>query len=399
MQDFSKSMDNLNISRRKERECTMSLKFTFGRVVIERRNGLYSAKHVISYSNIEAFLRRFGHLIESVTWQPTVDEEKLFQLIARYCGKTIKKLHIQNYNPYFNERNQFPVLEELTLCNAEPKTFPLDSPLKYLEIENSRDVDDSDMEYGEQSWFIREFPYLEIVRLNSVTDDTLAEFLSLNQQLRRLEVYADSLTPLIFESIGHYSKNIESLQIYSSKFDEYESSDFHEELHHLCTLRKLSEFCVSGRVSTEMLFEMFDKNNIPIRNLGIDIAPTDERYSYPTIETLNHLKCICRSDIHANALINLIKSQKTLQYLQVFNMGAHITVRTIEKILEFGKCLTDFELYFCQLSFDLKSYNRILNLAKNCVKVRIVVTKRSKIDVPTDLLKMNRKSLTIMYDD
>lgn len=383
-------------------KCAMSLKFRFRSVAIEETHSRYSNKNAVSAKIAPAFFKNLGHMVESVEWWVAISpklQDHLFKLLAKFCGKTLRKLSIRNYDPHFNEPNQFPALEHLVLHNAEPKNFCLDSPLKHLEIRNSKEIDEEDLEDLEP-WFVLEFPHLESVYFNSqeITGYTLTEFLSLNQQLLSLEIHSEDLPPMIFESIGFYSRNLERLQIKSSEFHEYESSDFHEELLDLSELQKLSQFDVSGRLSLEFLFKMFAENNIPIRSLEVDIEATDKVTTIPTIKTLNKLQCICRSDVDENCLIELVKSQPALQILEVVNMGSIITIEAIEKILEFGKNLTDFEATFCGSDIDMESYNRILSLARDRVKVRIVVWKRKEVNVPADILKMNRNWLTILND-
>lgn len=378
----------------------MSLKFKFRSVAIEKTCHRYSRKDVVSAHTAPLLLKTFGQLIESVEWRLAGNGSRaLFSLLAKYCGNTLKKLKVTDYNPSFDKRNQFPALEQLALYNAEPQDFCLDSPLKCLEIQDFRHMEGLDSD--NEPWFVREFPHLESVRFNTmeITDDTLTDFLSVNPQLRVLDVESEYLTPLVFEGIGYYSRNIERLLIKSVEFLEYDSGDLQEEMLNLSELRKLSELRVSGRVSLEVLLNMFAKNNVPIRSLEVDIAATDKATtSFPAIKTLNKLQCICRSDVDGSYLIDLAKSQPALQTLQIVNMGANITVGTIEKILRFSTSLTDLELSFCRSDVDLESYNRILMLVRNRVRVRIIVPKRRQVDVPADLLKMNRNWLRIMFD-
>lgn len=381
------------------RKCAISLKFRFRSVAIERTHHRYSRTDVISARNAPVFLNHFGHLVESIEWQIVGrQQDELFTLLTKYCGETLKKLKVSNYNPHLNRRNQFAALEQLILYNAEPIDFclDLDSPLKHLEIHNYQLSEGVDLE----PWFVRDFPHLESVRLNStiVTDESLDEFLSLNPQLRALEVDSEHITPMIFQSIGDYSKNLERLQIKSFEFHEYDSSELHEELSQLSDLRKLSEFGMSGRLSLDLLLKMFAKDETPIQSLEVDLAATDSASSLPSIKTLRNLRCICRSNIDENYLVKLVQSQTALETLQINNIRTAITIETIEKILKVGKNLKNFELSFYNFDVDLHSYNRILMLARDRVEVRLIVSNRREVDVPNDVLKVNRKWLRIMFD-
>lgn len=384
------------------RECATSLKYKFRSVAVENTRHRYSRRDVVSAENAPEFFENFGHLVQSIEWLLVANQkrtDKLFNILATHCGETVKTLKIVQYNPNFNQRNQFPSLQRLILHNAEPTEFCLDSPIEYLEVLNFRQIEG---EVFEEPWFLREFPHLESVRFNSteINDHTLSKFLFLNQQLRAVEVDSEYLMPTIFEDIGYYLTDLERLEIKSHEFHEYETSVLHEQLLHLSTLQKLSEFRISGRVSLDVLLKIFAENNVPLRSMEVEIAPTtDTVSSFPTIRTLNRVECICRSGVNENSLIDLVKWQTALQSLQIVNMGAKITIGAIVKILECGKNLTDFELTFCGSDFSLGSYNRILFLARNRVIVRIIVTKRSRVDVPADILRMNRQWLRIMFDD
>ena len=111
------------------RECAMLLKFMFRSVTIESTRHPHSRKDVVSARTAPLLFKNFGHLIESVEWQLAGNDEReaeLFELLAETCGETLKKLKITEYNPNFNNRNQFLVLEDLILYEAEPKHFRLD---------------------------------------------------------------------------------------------------------------------------------------------------------------------------------------------------------------------------------------------------------------------------------
>lgn len=123
-------------------------------VTIENTQG-DSWKNVVSAHTAPFIFKIFGHLIESVEWRLAGNRKhkgKLFELLAESYGKIPKKLNITD-SPYLNKRNQFPVLEELILYNAEPKHFCLNSPLKRLEILN---IEGTYLD-NQQPWFFDTF--------------------------------------------------------------------------------------------------------------------------------------------------------------------------------------------------------------------------------------------------
>lgn len=374
------------------RETAKSLKWMFRSVAIEDVRHIWIAATIVSAELAPTLLRNFGHLIESVEWKPKRNRERndeMFKLIVKFCGKTLKRLVISNYNPQFNKRNRLQALERLELYEARPKNFRLDSHLKYLRIRLSS--------LKQQPWFIRPFPHLENVRfeLMKLTDDMLTKFLSFNQQLRVLQTDADTLlSPMVLESIGHYSRNIETLHIHSFNFMEFESTIINEKLLYLNALRKLMDFWLRGELSLELLLNMFAENGAPIWSLGIFLTPIDTAPSFPTIKTLNNLHIRCPHGISDDFLINLVKSQSALKTLSIINEDRTVTIQRIKKILEFGKNLTEFEFCMYHSELDLETYNTILGLARHRVKVEITCSK-SKVYVPEDILKANSKWLCI----
>lgn len=352
------------------RECSKHLKFKVRSVTIQETYcQSYSERDVVSERTARLLLNTFGEFIQSIDWRLKGSNRKheLFNLLAKSCGKTLKELKINYFNPSFSNENQFLALEQLIFYNAEPRPFCFDSPIKYLEYQDFR-LDEPELE--EQPWFVREFPHLESVRFNTtkITDETLIEFLSFNRQLRALQVESAHLTPLVFEGIAFHASNMERLEIKSHIFYEYEL-DF--VLFHLGELRNLSELRMSGRVPLELLLKMFAKNDAPIRSIKLDIAATDGSTSLPTINTLTKIQCMCRTDVDQSVLVSLAKSQPALQILQILFMDSQVTVSVVENILRFGKSLTNVDIFHCLPAFDLNKYNRIFKLAGNRVKVRI----------------------------
>lgn len=379
------------------------MKRRFRTIAIENTHHQYSSPDAISAKNAKVLLEHFGQLVETVEWRLVGNgkiQHMIFKLLGKYCGETLKNLTIKNFNPKFHHRDHFPVLEKLILNNAEPVDFPLNSSLKHLEFQNCKQIDEGD-DLSYRPWFARAFPCLQSVRLNSteVTDGSLAEFLELNPQLRQLDAFSDNLSPDIFEDIGNYSTNIEQLEIRSDDFHEYESSELYEKMVHLSKLSKLTDFSISGHFPLDKLFQLFFENNTPLESFEVEmaVAETDNATAtIPTIKTLKSLQCVCISNSDGKSLIDLVESQTTLQELAIVNMGGKRTIRTIEKLLRVGKNLTNVHLSLGKQHFDLYDYNRILRLARDRVKVRMVVASSSEINVPADILKLNKNWLNIV---
>lgn len=139
---------------------------------------------------------------------------------------------------------------------------------------------------------------------------------------------------------------------------------------------------------------MFVENNIPINTLYINATNADTTQNIPTLKTLKHLD-IRESLFHNisdDCVYNLIESQTALEYISIKNADTETTQRII-KTLEFGfkKNISKFRFHLYEI--DLETYNTILNLAKNCIKVEI---KSGKIDIPKKVLDANEKWLHVV---
>lgn len=366
-------------------ETAKRLKSAFKSIVIENTCG-------ISTQRLPVLLENFNHLIEEIKWHTgwTGNEpnDEIFKLIVKYCGKTLRKLTIWSYNPTFNEQNRFQALEDLTLLNAQPKDFHLESPLKYLTIRS--------YSFHNQQWFMRPFPELMEIDFGNdqqFTDGILTEFLLLNPQLRSLTTDCDQLSPMILQNIAAHSPNLESLNL---RIMDFNTVAINSQLQRLKGFRKLRKFYFHNEVSLEALLVMVAENKVPIEDLFVIDMPINATPKFPFNDTLVHLilevpKCSLISDDY---LINLIKSLTVLRSLHICHYDRAITTRRIEKILECGKSLTKFAYFSIWTEITLENYNRILRLAQNRVKV-ILNYYNLKVFVPKNVLKANRKWVII----
>lgn len=324
---------------------------------------------MIPLNRVSTFLSVFGDLIDDIRWESTHNRnlnDEIFQHIAKFCGKTLKKLMIINYHrASFNSQARFQNLEKLTLKNAAPICFDLETPIKYLNINWARSI-------KRRPWFIRHFPHLTYWDswVDKLTNAMLSEFLSLNPQLQVLRLRSSRLTPSILKDIVTHAKDLENLSISCYNFRDFPSDVIDENLVYLSELRKLWSFRMDGYVSLEPLINMFVKNNIPIWSLGVDMTSSITRSNPLRLRTLKRLCLGWKDRISEQFIIDLVKEQTSLESITISDKGS-ITMWGIWKILEYGKNLTELRFYTSNApSIDLEQYNRILALAKNRVKVR-----------------------------
>lgn len=244
----------------------------------------------------------------------------------------------------------------------------------------------------EKPWYVQHFPNLQKCFFGfdeKLTNEILAEFLLFNPQLQELGIDAcDYISPIILKNIGTYATNLHSLEIIW-----YDDRVINERVLHLKTLRNLREWKVGGELSLELLMNMFVNNNMPICSLHHTLMPEETAQNLPTLKTLKNLfvsRFDSDGDICDDILINLTRAQTALESIRT-GPSDIVTMQAITKILELGKSLTNIE-FGSDSELDLSTYNAILNLANNRVKVKLVI---DEVDVPKEVLDTNRKWIDI----
>lgn len=332
---------------------------------------------VVPLDCVPKLLQNFGHLIKStgliVNRVNPNQKNEMYELIDRFCGKTLKGLVISD----FSNQNSFQVLKNL-----------IESSLKfvssYLPIK---------LNVQQNPWYIRCFPHLKSVcfeDIDQLTNNMLTEFLVMNPQLQVLRMFRCAhLSPIILKSICNYSKNLHALNICWSRWYEIDDNDVIE-LKALRYLRRLHMGII--QFSFGVLINMFVENDIPIFDMNVHVMAEEIEDNLPTLKTLQHLSILPFRfyGISDDCVINLVKSQNTLKSIYICG-GTSVTMKAIIKILELRTNLTEIKLW-SNNRIDFNTYNTILNLAKNCVKVKMRV---NEIDIPKNALDANKKWLNI----
>lgn len=195
------------------KKCAMDVRFKFKSIAIDNQT---------SPINVPAFraptlLCNYGSSIKSIDWKCGAEinpkfYDRIFELIAQFCGKTLKNLIFSDfylYNPKRSENHPFSALERLELNNLAYGRFLSRKMLKHRDIVRLICL--------EKPWFIRQFPSLQIVHFDEITvlgTEMLTEFLSLNPQLQVLKLSVrENVNEGILKSIGKYTTNLHTLDI------------------------------------------------------------------------------------------------------------------------------------------------------------------------------------------
>lgn len=285
----------------------------------------------ILVNHVPMVLRHFGHLIESITWKPEGNSEnndKIFNLIGKYCGKTLRELTVHEYNPTVNEGNPFPALQTLILKNG---SYNCSEP-----------------------WFIRPFPSLMRVEFNEMCDLTecmLTAFMSSNPQLQSLSIdNCDRVPPIFLLCTASHSRNLRHLSIIDNSFGNFNDDGIPVDIE---------PFFPINNTLVDLRIKVLIYERIP------------DKFLFNLIKSLTALRTLSVSNMDP-----YIDSSVALTSLLI-----------IENILEYGRALTEFQYETTRGDINLENYNRILSLAENRVKVQLTV---GMFDVPDDILTANK---------
>lgn len=131
-------------------------------------------------------------------------DSKIFATIVRFCGRTLNELIIRDNNPKCLKRLHFEVLQKLILDEAPAGKFKYHLRLKYLRLIDSADQPTR----TKLALRIRRYPQLEhlvLKNIDTLTYDRFRHFLSLNPQLKTLDVTdCKHLEMSILEEVGKY---------------------------------------------------------------------------------------------------------------------------------------------------------------------------------------------------
>lgn len=359
--------------------------------------------NIVPADRAPMFLRDFGHLTESLAWEPHRSQQfndDMFELIVKFCSKTLSYLSLRNCNPKIDKTVRFDALQHIELISRPLIDFSLDSPLKYVQF--TEDIselspDNQSIQSQDQPWFIRSFPNLKEINFdtNQLTDDTLEQFLALNQQLSILHFEFDCrTTPAMLESIGNYCQDINYLYV-AMMFPDLDIPNVN--LMHLGKLRKLSSLHIyHNAMNIETLMKVLVENDVPLESLSCAVWRLEQSHSFMTLTTLTDLYMSIDGENSGDILINFIKSQTALKSVSIFNSDQTVTVHQIGKMLQAGKNLSKFDFDNCYFDIDLQNYEMLKNLALNRVNVHICISEDNRlIDIPEDVLSKNSRWIRV----
>lgn len=265
---------------------------------------------------VEEFLCIFGSQLNYLSIYTTLNRENddnLLKLIAKFAGKSLKGLQLNSSVNELNKLNvdfgqtQFLALEDISLVGKiGMRNFKrCSSKLISLRISAS-------LKLTKEPWFIQHMPRLVAVSfmVNEMTDNMLADFLSLNPQLEELDIccWGSSLSASVFSNICKYSKNLNFLDLRIEKLVS-------EDMNLLASLLKLTRCHIYNVDSIDAVINAFARANIPIESLVVD----GNRFSGEHLMTINTLKMLMMTSSNKSCTVPeiLLKTQPSLKNLTV----------------------------------------------------------------------------------
>lgn len=336
----------------------------------------------IPLSEVKSYLMLFGHLIQSLMWweqDNQANNNGALNVIAKYCGNTLKNLEIPNSNlDWTLVLPHFTALEKLWLRDTNLTNFELHSPLKELKFfSNNTPVPFN-------TWFIQSFPQLESIEfllINNLNDDMIIVFLNLNPQLRCIKmVNCLKLTTTVFNDIGHRVPNLEQF-----RFETFNSMLLDDNMRHLRNLKKLKNLSITNKLPANELIQLLVENQIPIEILSIG-GTSNSWAKAPTLDGLINLTVYYVPDEILPSLVNKHPKLKDLNVI----FPSEITMDGVKKTLEFGKNLTTVSFVINNFDIDEQGYKSVLALVKNRIKLRILINVGT-VTVPPDTINANFK--------
>lgn len=339
----------------------------------------------IALHEVYNILSVFGPTIEKLYWMatrnPTKDNETL-KTIARFCGRTLVDLHIRDYVSHIRKRLRFTALQILNLENASCN-FKIHSQLKYLEICQTL-YEPLGIRIAESlGRQFRNFPKLEHLVLRNV--DALIrrkfkQFVSLNPQLKKLTISGcKQLTSTIFVDIAKRLPNIEGFN-----FQPYLrcSQPLNDDVQHLGRLHNLTdlqltdieEFSFLGQLDNlkHLKFSEFEedkfvelahvlaKKEVTVEHLSISLARC-QSLEFVNVPKMKSLKRFTISKLSSVGILNLVKTQTTLNEINLEYSGEDVSMDVIKEVFSIGKYLT--ELSLCTSSLDFALDKRVFVIA------------------------------------
>lgn len=340
----------------------------------------------IPVEQLTNFLSIFGRSIKSIRWYTTdrsLDGE-IFKIIADSCGQTLLELMIIDHNINFVTQTQFEALEKLEIETSLISNFRVPSKLKVLKLKLVKILNFSSIAQKMQK-----LQEVEFVNVNGFTDEMLVEFLNCNPQLKIFKLEGcKRISSSVLRRIWKSLPNLISLHVmFFSQF--FENAD----MLHIAKLRELKCLGINcPKFPAKLLFDLLIVNEIPLEALTISGYVDDLAENILKLKLLKRLHV---GNVSKGILIAFVMELKNLEQIRI--ECNDINTIGIREALKYGRNLTMLTIVIgCQINIDLNTYNSILLLAKDRIRVMLMI-RTGKGEGKKENFSLHREWVNVCY--
>lgn len=340
----------------------------------------------IPVEHLTNFVTIFGCSIKSIRWYTTdrSSDDEIFRIIANFCGKTLLELLIIDHNINFATQTQFEALEKLEIETSLISDFKVPAKLKVLKLKLIKILNFDSL--AEKMPKLQE---VEFVNVNGFTDEMLVEFLNCNPQLKSLKLeHCKRISSSVLQNICKSVPNLNNLHLmfFSPFFDN-------ADMLHIAELRELKCLGINcQKFPAKLLFDLLVVNEVPLEALTISGYVDDLAENILKLKLLKRLHV---GNVSEGIFIAFVMELKNLEQTRI--ECNDITTTGIIEALKYGRNLTMLTIVIgCQIDIDLNTYNSILILAKDCVRVTLMI-RTGKCKRKKENFILNREWVNLCY--
>lgn len=355
-------------------------------------------------------LRNFGafiHYLTVDTYYCVEEFREILELIIRNNGPPLKSLNLSGVDFEGNIcRKLQPLLSQLQVlrlsgCTFETKSVGTEIISFCSKLRKLIATGPSASVFG----FIlegRAIPTLESIRIEYIGNRSIADFLELNPQLKKISLLScPRVTDDMIPSIVQYNPRIEKFELHSSLL----TRDFIENTKRLARLPALKCLKINcGGKSFAPAIEELVAAHIPLERLILGQCILDTQFADAIVE-LKQLKilkiALCDRNMKKADVLKIARNLSELHHLDTWDPCHGMTSSDLLEIIQCAPKLQSLDFHFTEESkLDIESYMKIMNVvaARNekC-PLQIRCPRSSFVDVPKDLQKANRGKLRLTF--
>lgn len=349
----------------------------------------------------------------------SVYQRKIIELLVKHCGEKLIKLKFWHFDITDEISNiMIPLLEHLQkfeITYADGSVLLLEMlPILCPKLQ---DLTFAHIDLRFEGWNRRYEKLTKIKFLCCDMDvDTAKEFLKCNMQLKEIEFnYCSGLNPRLFQYIGDYATEVETLDINLGEFDfDEETPDYSPNAQHIQRLRNLKSirltdwYCkipyltevICHVAAAEVSLKTLDVTSLKL--LRMDINRFVDGIS--KLKTLETLYLDVRGDLHVHHITHICQNLSKLTKLSIL-MDKAWTMENILQLVRNAEKLQSLTVkparyYLQKVCVNDETYTKLANIVeKRNEKTHLKITLHARyyfINISEVLTKAHDKLLSVV---